>query len=408
MILREDNYVSSQFSAGGSAIGYIYQVRFALYLILKDENLEKEVSIERLDDVAFEEGGTPEELIQLKHHLNRKASLTNGCSDLWKTIRVWSEAIKKKQIQLPGVMLSLVTTGVAPKDSAPYYIKADLNRNPDKARDILLSFISTSKSETNRVNYDAFLDLTDDEQLELLRAIYIMDSSPDITEVTDLIKKRLRLSTRRTYIEALYQRVEGWWFNKIINHLVEKSIGFVSGYEVQDIINDFAEQLRPDSLPIDYYDEAPTDLDSSTVNENMLFVEQLRLLKLDNKSIELSMRDYYRAFIQRSRWVKDELLFVGELQRYENKLIDEWERQFLRINRSRITVMEEVFIERGLEIFDWMNDSQIHIRTNCTEPYVMRGSYHMLANKTNLSLGWHPKFKERISELLESYKEKSL
>lgn len=400
--------MSSQFSAGSSAVGYIYQVRFGLYLILKDENLEKEVSIERLDDVAFEESGTPSELIQLKHHIKKTAALTNGCSDLWKTIRVWSEAVKNKQIQLPGVILSLITTGIAPKDAASYYLKADQNRAPDKARDILLKFISTSKSETNKVNYEAFKNLTDDEQLELLRAIYIMDQSPNIIEISDSIKKRLSLSTRRMYLDALYERIEGWWFNKIIHHLVANSIGFISGYEVQDAINDFAEQFRPDSLPIDYYDETPTEINSDTVNENMLFIEQLRLLKLDSKSIQFSMRDYYRAFIQRSRWAKDELLFVGELQRYENKLLDEWERQFIKINRSRKPVDEEILIDRGLEIFDWMNDSQIYIRKNCTEPYVTRGSFHILANKPNLCLGWHPKFKERISTLLESYKEKSI
>ncbi|WP_428910711.1 ABC-three component system protein [Niallia sp. Krafla_26] len=400
--------MSSQFSAGSSAVGYIYQVRFALYLILKDENLDKEVSIERLDDVAFEENGTPSELIQLKHHIKKTAALTNGCSDLWKTLRVWSEAVKNKQIQLPGVILSLITTGIAPENSASYYLKADQYRSPDKARDILLQFIDTSKSETNKVNYEAFLTLTDEEQLDLLRAIYIIDKSPNIIEISDLIKKRLTLSTRRMYVGALYERIEGWWFNKIIEHLVANSIGFIPGYEVQDAINDFAEQFRPDSLPIDYYDETPTDRDFNTVNENMLFVEQLHLLELDNKSIHLSMRDYYRAFIQRSRWAKDELLFVGELQRYEKKLVEEWERQFIRVNRSKKSVDEEVLIERGLELFDWMNDAQIYIRKNCTEPYVMRGSYHMLANKSNLCLGWHPRFKERISELLENYKERSI
>ncbi|MGO0258247.1 ABC-three component system protein [Priestia aryabhattai] len=402
--------MSSQFSAGNSAIGYIYQVRYALYLILKDENLEKDVSIERLDDVAFEEDGTPEELIQLKHHMNKKASLTNSSSDLWKTIRVWSEAIKKKQIQLPGVILSLITTGVAPKDSAAYFMKANLNRDPQKAREILLTFISTSESVTNQVNYDAFQSLSEEEQLELLRAIYIMDSSPDITQVSDLIKKRLKLSTKRNHLEALYERVEGWWFNKIIDHLMKQSMDFVSGYEVQDTITDFADQLRADSLPIDYYDEVPAGLNADSFSEKMLFIEQLRLLQLDNKSIELSIKDYYRAFIQRSRWVKDELLFAGELQKYEKRLIDEWERQFTKINRSRVTSIdkEEVFINRGLEIYDWMNDSQIHIRKNCTEPYVMRGSYHMLANKEDLCLGWHPQFRQRISQLLETYKENKL
>jgi hypothetical protein len=400
--------LSSPFSASSSAIGYIYQVRYALYLILQDINYEKEVSIERLDDVAFEEGGTPRELIQLKHHLKRTAALTNGCSDLWKTIRVWSDAVKKKEIDIDSVILSLVTTGTTSTNTAPYFLKPNLNRNPEKAHEIMLSFIDTSESSTNQVNYDAFLSLSEEEQLGLLRSIHIIDSSPNIIDVSDLIKNRLRLSTRRNHIDALFQRVEGWWFDKIIDQLVLNSKGSILGYEVEDKINDFSEQLRPDSLPIDYYHETPTEMTSEIVNENMTFVEQLRLLQLNNRSIELAMKDYYRAFIQRSRWAQDELLFMGELTKYEERLLDEWERQYERINRSKKIVEEDIYIDRGLELYDWMSDSQYHIRPNCTEPYVMRGSYHILANKKSLCLGWHPKFRERLSHLLETYKEKTV
>ena len=400
--------MSNPFSAGASAIGYIYQVRYALYLILMDENIEKDISIERLDDVAFETNGTATELIQLKHHTKKTAALTTGCSDLWKTIRVWSESINSNEIQLPGTILSLITTGVAPKDSAAYFMKSDLNRNPEKALDILLSFIGSSKSKSNETNYSAFLSLCEDKQLALIQAIYIIDSTPNIAEITDLIKKRLSLATRRSTLNALFERVEGWWLNKIIEHLVDNSIGFVSGFEVQDKINDFSDQLSPDSLPIDYYDENPQSLVDVMINDSLLFVEQLRLLNLDNKTIEFAIRDYYRAFIQRSRWAKDELLFVSELQKYEIKLLDEWDRQFTRINRSIHKISDElVLVEKGLEIYDWMSDSQIYIRKNCTEPYVMRGSYHMLADKPNLCLGWHPKFKERLTKLLEFHQEKS-
>ena len=52
----------NMFSAGSSAVGYLYQIRYALYLILKKIDLE--ISIERLDDVAFESEGSPIELLQ--------------------------------------------------------------------------------------------------------------------------------------------------------------------------------------------------------------------------------------------------------------------------------------------------------------------------------------------------------
>jgi hypothetical protein len=48
----------SNFSAGPSALGYLYQARYALYLLLLAEE-EAALSIERFDDVAFEQNGTP-------------------------------------------------------------------------------------------------------------------------------------------------------------------------------------------------------------------------------------------------------------------------------------------------------------------------------------------------------------
>jgi hypothetical protein len=40
------------------------------------------------------------------------------------------------------------------------------------------------------------------------------------------------------------------------------------------------------------------------------------------------------------------------------------------------------------------------IRPLVTEPYVMRGSYHILANEEKPRVWWHPKFLERLQVLL--------
>lgn len=56
-----------------------------------------EVTLEKLDDVAFEIKGNPAELLQFQHHIDKTASLTDGSSDIWKTIRVWSEGITQRR-----------------------------------------------------------------------------------------------------------------------------------------------------------------------------------------------------------------------------------------------------------------------------------------------------------------------
>lgn len=61
--------------ASASATGYLYQCRIALLngLHAIPINPTLEISIERFDDVAFEREGSPLELIQTKHHLQRAA-----------------------------------------------------------------------------------------------------------------------------------------------------------------------------------------------------------------------------------------------------------------------------------------------------------------------------------------------
>ena len=82
------------FSAVDASLGYLYQVRSALFWSLRRLKDEPDflVSIETLDDVTFETtGGNATDLLQIKHHLKGTASLTDASPDLWKTLRIWFE-----------------------------------------------------------------------------------------------------------------------------------------------------------------------------------------------------------------------------------------------------------------------------------------------------------------------------
>ena len=54
--------------AAGQMMGYLYQVRYAMLLLLESENPTFKISIEKFDDIAFEDGFSPVEMIQNKHH----------------------------------------------------------------------------------------------------------------------------------------------------------------------------------------------------------------------------------------------------------------------------------------------------------------------------------------------------
>ncbi|ANS76487.1 hypothetical protein AWM70_19480 [Paenibacillus yonginensis] len=389
----------TDFSANAQALGYFYQARYALYMLLKS-NPDLHISIEKLDDIAFEKDGTPIELIQTKHHMNSVSSLTNSCSDLWKTIRIWSTAVQNGEVSTESIKFTLITTGVAPEGSiASKLYPYQEYRDVQTALSLLNEVAEKSTSHSNRMAYEVFLGLSEIQREQLISCVYVLDASPNIVDTKEDILRELRYATRPEFKEAVYQRLEGIWFNKVIQHLSSDSLNTISQTEIVDYINDLQEQFHQDNLPIDFLDYiAPAE--ESIAEHQRVFIEQLKLVAVSQPRIQKAISDYYRAYEQRSRWVRDELLFVNELEMYETRLIDEWERRFEAMKEDFEDDSEPQIKKAGRALFNWMDqEANIHIRPRCTEPYVMRGSYHLLSNQ--LRVGWHADFINRLENIIE-------
>jgi hypothetical protein len=392
--------MSTGFSAGSQALGYLYQARYALYLVLTNKE-ELELAVESLDDITFfEDENNPLELLQLKHHTNTQASLTDSSSDLWKTIRVWSTQLQENKISLPDTLLTLVTTAEASASSAAFLLRPVKARDSKRALQKLLEVSNKSENKNLTKSFEVFKALNPIQQGQLIDSIQIIDSSPDIIDITPKIKEKL-IAVRREHRDAVYERLEGWWFEKVVKHLRDNSVNFISGFEVRDKICEINDQFKPDALPIDFFDlEIPDQPEIS--QDNRHFVTQLKEIAVHNKRIEKAILDYYKAFEQRSRWAREELLFGGEIEQYEKRLIDEWERYMLALQDEMPNSDDEDECKKvGRKVFNWMEqNADIRIRSQVTEPYVMRGSYHILADQNPPRIHWHPKFVERLSQLL--------
>lgn len=392
--------MTTSFSAGPQALGYLYQARYSLYTILCNE--EFELSVESLDDIAFDADGNPRELLQLKHQTNRAASLTDSSPDLWKTLRVWSELVQSGEITLGAVVLTLVTTAQAEGESIASCLRPGQQRNPQLALTKLLEVAQSSTNKGLVKSFDAFKGLTPETQGLLVNAIQILDSSPDIVDITEKIKEKIKFSVRREHLNSLYERLEGWWFAKVVNHLKGQSIERISGFEVGDKIRDIAEQFKPDALPIDFLElELPSQPDVE--NDMRTFVTQLKAIAVNNRRIEKAILDYYRAFEQRSRWAREDLLIGDELEKYEKKLVDEWERYVLALQDDCDYNEDdnEQCQKFGRDVYKWVDQvATIRIRPQVTEEYVMRGSFHLLADQNPPRIWWHPQFVERLVQVL--------
>ena len=214
------------FTAAPQALGYLFQVRYALLSLLRRgrEDPGTEMSIERFDDIAFEHEGTPEELLQTKHHIGTQGALSDASTDLWKTLRVWSTGILDGSFQAETCIFTIVTTALAPENSACSKLRPVEvgGRDPAGALSLLIKAATTSTSETNAPAYAAFLSLSVLQQQTLIGNMQVLDGSPDIVDCRDNIIQELMYSTRPKHLEGVCERMEGWWIKTVIAHLANE------------------------------------------------------------------------------------------------------------------------------------------------------------------------------------------
>jgi hypothetical protein len=296
----------------------------------------------------------------------------------------------------PDAKLYLITTSSVGSDSAASYLMLE-ERNEVEALAKLRATASTSTSRDNRRAYSLFRALSSDEQEELARSVFILSRAPNITAVGEALRKETRLAVKRNHLESFLSRLEGWWYIRTIKHLIESDAGPILSSEIEGVFDDIREQFKPDSLPVDQ-DILEADIDF-TDYEDMLFVKQVKLTGIRKRRILTAIRDYYRAFEQRSRWVREDLIFIGELDVYENLLREEWELEFDRVaDELGDNAAEEAKKNAAQQIYSWVEKSCFPIR-QVHNPCITRGSFHILSD--SLKVGWHPEFMTHLQQVLE-------
>lgn len=397
---------SDKYSAGEQGLGYIYQPRFALLRLLQLPE-STAVLIEKDDDLDFIDKDGIKTLASLKHKAPGDR-LTDLSTDFWKSIRIWLARYNRDGRSEASLQFFLFSTATVSETS---FLRQFLYQRTAEDEDKSLSQIATealAKSESDLIGAIAkeFQELSDDEKEDFLSRIVIFDNEPRIADLPSIIKDQHMRSIRRENRDAIFERLEGWWNDTIVNLLVGRRTEPIFGYEVSDKLSAFAEEYKSDNLPITFRGKTPTgEIDADT--DPRLFVVQLREIGIASNRIRNAILDYYRAFEQRSAWARENLLVSGEIEEYENRLVDEWSRyRDVVCEELDDESADEVILDAGRALYRWVdlesgNLSTLRIRERVTEPYVVRGGFHILANSKPLPrIYWHPHFLSRIGALL--------
>lgn len=386
------------YAAVDPALGYLFQVRCALLWTLTRLPSEPQflVGIEKLDDVTFETvGGEPADLLQTKHHRLNVGSLTDSSPDLWKTLRIWLEGTATGTIPSTA-RLWILTTGTAPEGSAASCLRAE-GRDVAKAQEALDATVASSTRASNRAAYTAYRFTPPEQRTALLERVVVLDASPTIDDLDGELRKAVYWAAEKEHHDAFLERLEGWWLRRVLQHLCAGQTERIGSVEVDEKMADLRNQFKQDALPIDD-DILMFILDDATraAHEKTTFVRQLELARAGNRRIANAIQDYYRAFQQRSRWLRDELVGSMDLPRYERRLVEEWERVFDAISDELgDEAAEDVMVTAAQSVLKWAEQVPIPIRPQVTAPFVCRGSFHMLSDE--VKIGWHPEFRKRLA-----------
>lgn len=453
-------------SAAASGIGYYYQYIYSLYLLLEQYEPHIFIRIEGHDDIELLEKNELQELFQIKHHENHNVSLSNRNLDLWKTIGIWSELVKKNWISVPDTRLNLFTTAKVSDNSIPSLLRPDFRRNSQLAckqlqeeavsckltgdalqklsenipKPILEklrpfenlkypseeAFWEDLKNKSKSIKgierykqlildhtkatrelqkaFDHFMNLSQEQQENLVESIQILDSSDNIIETQKKLENILHGINLEDREEALRELL-GWWLEIVIEHLHNGSKETISKAMVENYIA-FIRQDKCLKLP-DY--ELPSDFDPLSIKwEDERFVRQLRIIDAKESLRKIAIRNYMKTIVHRTRWEKDGRISFKRIEEFQEDLKDWWEiiwdgleNKFENEYGCKIDELNEEHLKKfGKDLYNEILRCDKKIKDYNTRDYITQGSYHELANNIDLETNkphvyWHPKFSER-------------
>lgn len=384
---------SNQFDASGSLAGYIYQCRLALLLGLQavKKKPNGQISIEKFDDIAFDNDDQAECLIQAKHHIAAK-DLTDSSVDVWKTLRIWIEDFKSGVITNADTRRLLITTAVAADGSAVSKLRPESSVADRKnARNALQVIANSSINQKTKIGRDLFLSLTDNEADLFLATIHVLDAAPNLPDVLDDIEGELRILAP-SHSDKVTEMLEGWWLKVVAKRLVGQESTQIPLQDILRKAHEIGGMYGHDGLPVSSPDELG-DKPYDPQDEAEVYVKQMRLVQLTTAAIQRGIRDFYRAKAQRSKWAREGLLLDGEAARYDAKLQDQWERRFEADCNESADTDEIGKCKVGRNIYNWANQQQVGFR-NVVEGWITAGSFQGLSDR--LKVGWHPHFTDHL------------
>lgn len=392
--------------AAASALGYLYQFDWALIEALEayPALAGRRLSIEVLDDLAWEGGGVPTTLEQLKHRGAQVGALTDKQEDVWSTVEVWLDAGPAADAE--GPELKLVTTQVAQTGSAMEALRLRSDGSPPSAEmvsaaaDRLEAAAQSSRASSTARARTRFLALGRAERVALLSRVRVLDGALPIDALPQRLVHAVGQAMPRVGQDLFIEQLRGWWSTAVRRLLIDAVTLRVD--DVHAEVSRLRDLYTPTNLPTTVFEDDVRQFVGAGAARR--FVRQLEWVGHGARYIELAILDYYRAYEQRARWAMEDLIGLDDLELFERRLRESWARRFEEaVAELPASASEADKAQAGRRLLtEVMNDSSILVREHYREEFFARGTRHYLADGDDLesAIGWHPEFRRHLAALL--------
>ncbi|MDP1610229.1 MAG: hypothetical protein Q8M11_04180 [Sulfuritalea sp.] len=391
---------TDKYAAGEQGLGYVYQIRFALAHLMRQDDESSSLLIEADDDVQVKDVNGKDTLISLKHKQEGE-TVGNLSVDFWKSVRIWLDRYKRDGKQACNHAYCMATTArVGPNSMLKHFLDGAESKPADFVAK-LHAELQTSSTDLSKEISTSTAGLSDVELHDFFSRIVIADCSLRINELEAAVASQLK-SVPTKFRTDVRERLEGWWLGQAIE-LIRRKREPITSSEVWLMVSSISSQYHDERLPVTFEDEVPSE-GVDPLNDPRQFVQQLRAIGIETVGLEMAILDFYRAVSQRCHWARVDVLVGGEMKRFETRLVEEWKRKKAWASINGLN-NEAQLLEAGQRLYQWAeNESRyIQIRKQVTEDFIRRGSFHILADeKPEPRVYWHPKFIDMLKATAEA------
>lgn len=382
-------------SAAEQALGFSYQFDRAVFRLLTSDISVVEVGIEYLDDVSQTslDGTVIRE--QDKTSASRKYPLSDRSEALWKTLKIWCNAVRDDSNILDKTIFHLVTNGRVSIGSLVHKIHEVRNLESSKLLAQEIRLMATDLREDLQKHGKDILLLEESLLSKLLLKIEVFDEvsqmyGGDIEEIHALRYYPSPINT------SIFDQARGWVIRRMIEAVENRKQPRINrihfDQEMQSILRRV--QLAPYSMMI-----VPVDpnLDVEEYKDSG-FVQQLNWIELNESRIKNEIINYVQARDTRQSW-SEGVVSEGELLAYQGDLYDKW----LALSEDPELSFYPTKELKGQKLLSNTMLQTTYINSQQVPTAFTAGCYHALADYSIgylPKLGWHPEFKQKVLKVL--------